>query len=88
MNLILQRFIERLEKNHMKYFMVRPDSNLVFDRYSKKDNNGFDFCWDVSGYEGEDTVHLRLRSRIPPELAVEMIKMCENYFANKEDWHE
>lgn len=82
MSLVMQRFRRCLEENHIKYHESRPDSNIITDIYIEQENK-FDPCWDVSGYEGDDAVHLYLRSYIPPELAVEIIKIYENYFAEK-----
>ena len=84
MSLVMQRFRECLEENHIKYHEASPYSNVVTDIHIEEENV-FDPCWDVSGYEGYDTVHLYLRSYISPELAVEIIKMYENYFAEKEN---
>jgi len=84
MSLVMQRFRKCLEENHIKYHESRPDLNVVTDIYIEEENVS-DPCWDVSGYEGDDTVCVYLRSRIPPEVAAEIIKTYENYFAEKEN---
>lgn len=84
MSLVMQHFRKCLEENHIKYHESRQDSNIITDIYIEKENV-FDPCWDVSGYAGDNAVHLYLRSSISPELAVEIIKIYENYFAEKEN---
>ena len=83
MSLAMQHFRECLEENHIRYHESWPDSNIITDIGIEE--NVFNPCWDVCGYEGYDTVHLYLHSYIPPELAVEIIKIYENYFAEKEN---
>lgn len=83
MSLVMQHFRKCLKENHIKYHESRPDSNVITDIHIEE--NVFDPCWDVCGYEGYDTVNLYLRSSISPELAAEIIKIYENYFAEKEN---
>lgn len=84
MSLVMQRFRKCLEENHIEYYEDNPDSDVIADKGLKGEKIQ-DPMWDVSGYEGRDTVSISLRSYISPELAAKIIKIYEDYFTNKED---